>query len=102
MKRQSKKSKEIADLVIEFYKEEDGYVPKVICAYGHPDMVYKVLEKTKHGLSKQNADYGWGTRHRRGVARINNALRQDSRFRECRVRGIGSMVGFEFLGEGSD
>lgn len=40
-----------------------------------------------------------GTRHRRGVDRINHALRQDKRFRECRVRGLRLMVGFDYLGE---
>jgi len=96
---QSKRSKEIADLVIAYYLKKSGKVEPVICPYGHPDMVHDVLEQTSYGVSKQNADYGWGTRHRRGVDRINHALRQDKRFRECRVRGLRLMVGFDYLGE---
>lgn len=88
---QSKRSKEIADLVIAYYLKEYGKVEPVIC----PD----VLEQTSYGVSKQNANYGWGTRHRRGVDRINHALRQDKRFKECRVRGLRLMVGFDYLGE---
>lgn len=74
-----------------------GAVPKVICACDDPDMVHRLLEKTKYGVSKQNVNYGLGTRHRRGVVRVNNALIQDSRFKEIQVRGIRLMVGFQFL-----
>lgn len=97
--KQSKNSKQVVDLLIEYYLEENGTVPRVVCAYGHPDMVYDVLEKTKYGVSKQNKNSGWGTQHRRGVARINRALRQDTRFKEVRVRGIRNMVGFQFIGD---
>ena len=52
---QSKRSKEIADLVIAYYLKEYGKVEPVICPYGHPDMVHDVLEQTTfykghHGL----------------------------------------------------
>lgn len=49
---QSKRSKEIADLVIAYYLKESGKVEPVICPYGHPDMVQDVLEQTSYGSSK--------------------------------------------------
>ena len=94
---QSKRSKEIADAVISWYETNNGYVPNVICVFGHPDMAYQVLESIGYGVSKQNADYGWGTRHRRNTRRINNALKQDPRFKKCWVRAMNRLVGFDYL-----
>lgn len=44
---QSKRSKEIADLVIAYYLKESSKVEPVICPYGHPDMVHDVLEQIR-------------------------------------------------------
>lgn len=69
---------------------------RIVCPASDHDMIYEVLEGTPTGESSNNVDFGWGDRARKHIARINNVLRQDSRFEECRVRGIRQMVGFVF------
>lgn len=88
VRKQSRVSKVISDNVIEYYKNQnDGCMVRVVCPASDHGMIYEVVKGTPTGTSYNNVDFGWCNRARKHIARINNALKQDSRFEECRVRG---------------
>lgn len=99
MVEKTQKHTQIATLLIDYHEKNRDGMPKVVCPYGDPDMVHEVLEQTSYGVSKQNMERGWGTRHRNGCRRIISALRKDPRFSECRVRADRPLVAFTYLGE---
>lgn len=82
MCRQSATSKEISDLVLEWFLENENRVPEIVHPFGHPDMIVSVCSKTKRGKSKSNSPYKHHLNHSNRVVR---ALRQDKRFTECRI-----------------